>query len=476
MKDKISIAILAAGLGTRMKSRKAKVLHEAGGLALVEHVLRSAVSLAEPQNIVVVTGHQAGEVEALLSPYGVRFVRQLDQKGTGHALAMCSEALAEHSGRLIVLYGDCPLLSASTLQKLLVRHQQSSAAATVITTELADPTGYGRAILDENGDVNAIVEQRAATDDQKSVRVINSGIYCFNADILWRYLPRIEPNPASGEYYLTDIVELLNHEGHRVASFNHEDAAELLGINTRVELADVDAILNARKARELMLAGVTIRKPETVTLDARVIVGMDCVIEPFAQLLGNTTVGENCRIGAGAVIRDSRIADNVEIAPYTFVVTSVVETGASVGPFARLRMENHVEAGAHIGNFVELKKTRFRAGAKAGHLAYLGDSDIGAEVNIGAGTITCNFDGARKHKTSIGDNAFIGSNSTLVAPVEIGEGAYVGAGSVITDGVPADALALGRSRQTNKEGWAAERRARTASSATKASPSEIAAQ
>jgi bifunctional UDP-N-acetylglucosamine pyrophosphorylase / glucosamine-1-phosphate N-acetyltransferase len=458
MQETIRVVILAAGLGTRMKSRKAKVLHEAGGLALAEHVVRSALTIARAEDVVVVTGHQAEAVESLLKPYGVRFARQTEQKGTGHAVAVSGDAFSERDGRVVILYGDCPLLSQDTLQKLLQSHDASGAAATVILTELDDPTGYGRAILDDSGAVRAIVEEKAATQEQRLVRIINSGIYCFEAQVLWKYLPQIEPNPASGEFYLTDLVELLNANGHRVASLLHDNSAELLGINTRVELAEVDAIFRRRKAQELMLAGVTIRGPETVMVDTGVTVGMDTLVEPCVQLLGNTTVGENCRIGAGSVIRDSQIADGVEIAPYTFVVTSVVESGASIGPFARLRMENHVEAGAHIGNFVELKKTRFRAGAKAGHLAYLGDSDIGAEVNIGAGTITCNYDGAKKHKTTIGENAFIGSNSTLVAPAEIGPGAYVAAGSVITDKVPGDALGIGRSRQTNKDGWAAERR------------------
>jgi bifunctional UDP-N-acetylglucosamine pyrophosphorylase/glucosamine-1-phosphate N-acetyltransferase len=457
----ITIVILAAGLGTRMKSRKAKVLHETGGLPLIEHVVRSAVAVAPAERVVVVTGYQAEEVEARIASYGVRFARQSEQLGTGHAVSICAGTVPDKHGRLIIAYGDGPLLSAGTLRRLLEHHDRSGAAATVITTELPDPTGYGRVILDEEGYVRAIVEQKVATPEQARVRVINSGIYCFDAKLLWEHLPSIQPNPVSKEYYLTDIVELLNAAGRRVSSLLHADPAELLGINSRVELAEVDGIFRARKARELMLSGVTIIRPESVLLDTDVTVGVETVIEPCAQILGRTQIGANCRIGAGAVIRDSILADGVEIAPYTIVNTSTVEANATVGPFARLRMDNHVGAGAHIGNFVELKKTVFRAGAKAGHLAYLGDSDIGAEVNIGAGTITCNFDGAKKHPTNIGDNAFIGSNSTLVAPVQVGPGAYVAAGSVITDRVPQDALGIGRERQVNKEGWAAKRRAQT---------------
>jgi bifunctional UDP-N-acetylglucosamine pyrophosphorylase/glucosamine-1-phosphate N-acetyltransferase len=460
----LTIVILAAGLGTRMRSRKAKVLHEAGGMPLIEHVVRSAVAVAPAERVIVVTGHQADQVEASVARYGVGHARQLEQRGTGHALAMCGDVVPDRSGRLIVLYGDCPLLSEGTIRNLIAHHNQAGGAATVITTELDDPTGYGRAILDEDGNVRAIVEQKVASAEQRAVKIVNSGIYCFEAELLWKLLPSIQPNPVSHEYYLTDIVELMNGVGHRVSSLLHPDPAELLGINTRVELADVDRIFRARKAHELMLAGVTARRPETITFDTQVQIGMDTVVEPFAQILGASTIGEDCHIGAGAIIRDSRIADGVEIGPYTVVNSSLVETGATIGPFARLRMENHVEAGAHIGNFVELKKTRFRKGAKAGHLAYLGDSDIGEEVNIGAGTITCNYDGKKKHPTQIGSNAFVGSNSTLVAPVEVGPGAYVAAGSVITQAVPGDALGIGRGRQVNKEGWAARRRAKTTAS------------
>ncbi len=458
-----TVVILAAGLGTRMKSRKAKVLHEAGGLALVEHVVRSALTIAPPDRIVVVTGHQAETVEALLGGRGLRFARQTEQKGTGHALEVCREAVPDHEGKLVVLYGDGPLLKPSTLAALLQHHATAGAAATVIGTDVANPTGYGRCILDEDNCVRAIVEEKVATPDQKAVRIINSGIYCFDALVLWDKLRQIKPNSVSGEYYLTDIVEILNAAGERVSCLLHPDFTELLGINTKLELAEVDAILRRRKTDELMLAGAIIHRPETVSVDLDVTVGMDTVIEPFTQLTGNTTIGEDCRIGAGSIVRNSRIDDRVEIAPYTIINTSVVESGASVGPFARLRMENHVGAGSHIGNFVELKKTRFGEGVKAGHLAYLGDSEIGADTNIGAGTITCNYDGVKKHKTLIGEHAFIGSNSTLVAPAVVGKDAYIAAGSVITEPVPDAALGIGRGRQANKEGWVEKRRAATSS-------------
>ncbi len=452
------IVILAAGLGTRMRSRKAKVLHEAAGLTLVQHVVRSAMTLAPPDRIVVVTGHQADQVESLLAGRGIRFARQTEQKGTGHALEVCRNAVPDHEGRLIVLYGDCPLLAPSTLQALWAHHEAAGTAATIIATRLENPFGYGRCVLDEDDHVRSIVEEKVATPEQKAICLINSGIYCFEAPILWKALGKITPNPVSKEYYLTDIVEILNGSGERVSTLVHPDASELLGINTRVELAEVEAIFRARKTRELMLSGVTIQRPETVQIDLDVTVGMDTVIEPFVQLLGSTTVSEDCRIGSGSILRDTTLASGVEIAPYTLIHNSEVAKGASIGPFARLRGDNYVGENAHIGNFVELKKTRFGAGVKAGHLAYLGDSEIGAGTNIGAGTIFCNYDGVKKHRTVIGEKAFVGSNSTLVAPAAVGDGAYIAAGSVVTEEVPADALAVGRGRQVNKEGWAAKKR------------------
>ncbi len=458
MENDLSVVILAAGLGTRMKSRKAKVLHHAGGLSLVEHVVNSALALTSPDRVVVVVGHQAEQVQETLSGRGVRFALQTEQKGTGDALSVCRAEAPEREGLLIVLYGDCPLLSVDTLNTLLSHHRNSGAAATVITTLLDDPSGYGRAIVDDAGYVEAIVEHKVATTEQRAVRQINSGIYCFDAALLWKHLAEIEPNPVSKEYYLTDIVEILNRAGHKVSALLHANSNELMGINTRIELAIVDRILRERKVRQLMLDGVTIEKPETVIVDLGVEAGMDSLVEPFVQLLGNTTIGESCRIGAGSIIRDSQLGDGVEIAPYTLIQSSTIDAGATIGPFARLRPGNHVKAAAHIGNFVELKKTTLGAGSKAGHLTYLGDSVIGAGVNVGAGTITCNYDGIHKHQTTIGDGVFVGSNATLVAPVELGSGSYIAAGSVVTETVPEDSLAVGRGRQVNKDGWAKRRR------------------
>jgi bifunctional UDP-N-acetylglucosamine pyrophosphorylase/glucosamine-1-phosphate N-acetyltransferase len=459
MDTPITVVILAAGLGTRMKSKRAKVLHEAGGAPLIDHVVSAALAIAAPENVCVVTGHQAEEVEKAVAGRGVQFVRQTEQKGTGHALMVCRERLAARGGLLFALYGDCPLLSGETLRRLLALHRGGTAAGTVITTALEDPTGYGRVLRDGAGMVRAIVEQKAGTPEQLATKEINSGIYCFRADLLWKHICEIRPDNPAREYYLTDIVEIFGRAGWAVAPFLLEDSREVLGINTRVELAEADRILRERKARQLMLDGVTIEKPETVTIDAGALIGADTTIEPFARILGKTAIGENCRIGACSIVRDSELADGVEVAPFTSIDASHLESGVRVGPYARLRMGAHLETGAVVGNFVEIKKSRLGAKTKSQHLAYLGDATIGKGVNVGAGTITCNYDGAKKHPTVIGDGAFIGSNSTLVAPVEIGAGSYVAAGSAITDQVPADSLALGRARQIVKEGWAKKRRA-----------------
>ena len=450
----LTIAILAAGLGTRMKSRRAKVLHEAGGRPLVEHVVATALTLAPPERIYVIVGHQAEEVQAAIGATGVRFVHQAEQRGTGHALMAGREAMAGLDGLLLVLYGDIPLISAATLRALTDRQRASDAAGTILTGMLPDPTGYGRVVRHGDGSVAAIVEQKAASPEHLAIREANMGIYCWRADLFWEHIGEIQPNNPVKEYYLTDMVEILLQAGYGMEAMVVGDVREALGINNRIELAEVDRILREAKARQLMLDGVTIQKPETVSIDADVSIGMDTVVEPFAQILGRTTVGANCRIGACSVVRDSELADGAEVGPFTVVAASKLESACRVGPFARLRPGNSVGRGAQVGNFVELKKTRLGEGSKANHLAYLGDAEIGRRTNIGAGAITCNYDGVRKHATHIADGVFVGSNATLVAPLEVGEGAYIGAGSVVTEEVPPDALALGRARQVVKEGWA----------------------
>ncbi len=441
-----------------MKSRHAKVLHRAGGDTLVGHAVTTALASAPAERIYVVVGHQAEQVQQAVGGRGVRFIQQTEQKGTGHAVLCGRSQLESNHGLLVICYGDCPLVRQETIAGLVAKQESSPAAATLISTRLDDPTGYGRVIRDGQGNVQAIVEQKAATPEQQKVQEINAGIYCFQSDLFWKHADEIQPNNPAREYYLTDMVEILIRAGHSIQPYFISDPGELLGINTRVELAAVDRIFRERTVRDLMLSGVTIEQPETVTIDATARIGMDTIIEPFTRILGRTVIGENCRIGAHSIVAGCHLADEVEILPFSHVMDSTLERGAHAGPYARLRMQTHVEPGAVVGNFVELKKTRLGAKSKAQHLAYLGDSTIGTGVNIGAGTITCNYDGKHKYPTQIGDGAFVGSNSTLVAPVEIGKGSYVGAGSVITHDVPEDALALGRARQTVKPGWAKARR------------------
>ncbi|HMF77802.1 MAG TPA: bifunctional UDP-N-acetylglucosamine diphosphorylase/glucosamine-1-phosphate N-acetyltransferase GlmU [Bryobacteraceae bacterium] len=467
MKNNVTVVILAAGLGTRMKSRKAKVLHEAGGDTLLNHIVRAALQVAEPERIVAVVGHQAAKVQASVKTPGIRFAEQTEQRGTGHAVLCAREDVAAAEGLLLILNGDGPLLRAETLLALVELGSRATGEPTlggaIVTTRMADPTGYGRIVRDERGMVAAIVEQKAASLEQLNIREINPGLYCFQSELFWRHAGELTTNNPAKEYYLTDMVEILARHGHSILPMPVEDETELLGINTRVELALADKILRARKSRELMLAGVTIENPDSVTIDVDVEVGMDSVLEANVHLRGQTRIGAGCRIGTGSVMRDCDVADEVTILPYVVADQAVVRARASIGPFTRMRL--HADAGedSHIGNFVELKKTKLGQGSKAGHLAYLGDSNIGAGVNIGAGTITCNYDGQKKHTTEIGEGVFVGSNSTLVAPLKIADGAYIAAGSTITTNVEEDALAIGRTRQVDKPGWAKKRRQLTAS-------------
>lgn len=460
MNQNLSVVILAAGLGTRMKSSRAKVLHQAGGDTLLNQVIRAAAQVADVESIVVVTGHQADAVRASVNRPAVRFAFQAEQKGTGHAVACARESMASLSGQVLILNGDGPLLKPETLQALSDLHAVEATGGAIVTTYLDNPTGYGRILRDVNGRVAGIVEEKPATPEQRAIREVNPGVYCFSAELLWKFIGEIQPNNPAKEYYLTDMVEVLRKHGHGTVPLLVEDSTELLGINTRVELAVADGILRQRKRNELMLAGVTLENPDSITIDADVEIGCDTIVQANVQLRGKTRIGSNCVIGAGSVLRDCVLADKVHILPYVVADESAFGEGAGVGPFARLRMNAEAGPESHIGNFVELKKTRLGNRSKASHLTYLGDSTIEENVNIGAGTITCNYDGKRKHPTTIRAGAFVGSNSTLVAPVEIGSGSYVAAGSVITHTVSPDALALGRSRQEEKPEWAKRRRER----------------
>ncbi|HUI83333.1 MAG TPA: bifunctional UDP-N-acetylglucosamine diphosphorylase/glucosamine-1-phosphate N-acetyltransferase GlmU [Candidatus Binatia bacterium] len=459
-----AIAILAAGKGTRLKSNRPKVLHEIGGKPLLAHVIAAAARVVAPQNIFAIIGHEAEAVRAAVQSTGVGFVLQREQRGTGHAM-MEARAALESFEHVLVLSGDVPLITPATIARVRDFHIASRAAMTVLTAEVADPTGYGRIFRrlargGQTDEVERIVEQSALRGRQKEQREINSGIYAFATGPLYRHIGKLGTANPHHEYYLTDIAERLRKSGEKVMALRADDPEEVVGVNTRIELAELDARLRARKARELMLAGTTIFRPKSCDIDSDVEVGADTVIEPFVQLIGRTKIGSNCRIRSYSVITNCQIGDNVLILPGCFLEDSTVRSGAQLGPYSRLRPGCDIGEGAKVGNFVETKKTRLGRGSKANHLSYLGDAEIGEGVNVGAGTITCNYDGAAKNRTIIEDGVFVGSDTSLVAPVRIGRGAYIGAGSCITEDVPEDALALARGRQVNKEGWARERRAR----------------
>ena len=449
--------ILAAGKGTRMRSELAKVLHRAGGRPLVEHVIRACQPL-KPVQLLAVVGHQAEDVAAAVEPLGADTVIQQPQRGTGHAMQIARRALRKSAKLVVVLPGDAPLLRSETLAALLDTHRRGEAAATILSAELADPTDYGRIVRDAEGRVQAIVEEKSATPEQRQIREVNSSIYCFTLEKLWPSLAALRPDNTHRELYLTDAIALLRQRNERVLACVAPDAQEILGCNTRVHLADADRIFRERKAVELMEAGVTMYLPETIVIDPEVTAGPDSVIEPGVQLLGHTRIGARCIVRTGCVLQDSRLADDVTIGAHCTLDQAHLASRAHVGPFSRLRPGSDIREGAHVGSFVEIKKSVVGAGAKAPHLSYIGDAFIGRESNIGAGTITCNYDGVAKHPTTIGSRVFIGSDTALVAPVRVGDGAYVAAGSVITENVPADALAIARGRQANKPGWAAARR------------------
>ena len=453
-----AVVILAAGKGMRMRSELAKVLHRAGGRTLLEHVIRACQPL-KPMQILVVVGHQAKEVGAVATEFGGQPVLQQPQRGTGHAMQVARRAIRKSAKLALVIPGDAPLLRPETLAALLDAHRRGEAAATLLSAELDDPTDYGRVLRDTEGRVQAIVEEKAATPEQRAIREVNSSIYCFTLEKLWPALNALRPDNFHRELYLTDAIGLLRQRNERVLAQIVPDANEILGCNTRAHLADVDRVFRARKAAELMTSGVTIYLPETVVIDPEVTAGTDTVIEPGVQLLGKTRIGARCKIGTGSILKDVRVDDDAFVGAHSILDSSRVGATAQVGPFSRLRPGADIRPGAHIGNFVEVKNSVVHEGAKAMHLTYLGDASVGRDANIGAGTITCNYDGVAKHETKIGNRVFIGSDSALVAPVRVGDGGYVAAGSIITENVPADALAIARGRQVNKPGWAAKRRA-----------------
>jgi len=453
---------MAAGKGTRLKSKHPKVLHAIGGKPLLAHVIRAASKVVPAGDIFSIIGHEADKVREAVASYGTKFVEQKEQRGTGHAIMQCRDALRGYD-HVLVLSGDVPLIRVETIARVRDFHLAQNAAMTILTALPPDPFGYGRIIRKKKGgkttdEVAAIVEQKSASPAQQKIREINSGIYAFSVPELFSRIDKLSTNNAHHEFYLTDVAELLTADKKKVVALPATDSNEVLGVNTRFELASLDALLRNEKARELMAAGVTVFRPETCVFDADVQVGPDTVIEPFVQLLGSTTIGGDCIVRSYSVVKDSRIGDAVTIRNGSIIDDSAVDNGAIIGPYSHLRPASQIGENAHVGNFVETKKTRLGRGSKANHLTYLGDAEIGEGVNIGAGTITCNYDGVNKHKTTIDDGSFIGSDSTLVAPVKIGRGAYVGAASCITEDVPEDSLALGRGRQINKEGWAKSKR------------------
>ena len=446
----LDVLILAAGLGTRMRSRTAKVLHKLGGRPLIAHVARTATALTS-RPIHVVVGHQAEQVAAAvreeLGDHGAVFITQAEQRGTGDAVMAAREALAGAGSTLLVLSDDVPLVRAETLGALIQQHRAHrgrGAACTMLTVRLEDPSGYGRIVRDEDGRFLKIVEQKDASAEERQIKEINAGIYCFEMRVLFQALERVQPANAQGEYYLTDVAGILRAEGQDASIFLHGDAREVSGINTRVELAEFERILRQRTLRRLMLdSGVTFIDPAHTYVSAEAQLGRDCVIYPDVHIEGQSIIGDDCEIRSGTRITNSRIGNGVTIKDHCVIVDSEVADSCTVGPSAHLRMNAKLEEGAAVGNFVEMKKSRLGRKSKAMHLTYLGDATVGEKTNIGAGTITCNYDGKNKHETVIEDEVKIGSDTMLVAPVRVGRSSVTGAGSVVTKDVPPDTLVAG---------------------------------
>ncbi|MBP1765619.1 MAG: glmU [Firmicutes bacterium] len=454
MSDLMAV-ILAAGKGTRMKSALPKVLHQVGGRPMVQHVLHAANEAGVGKNVVVI-GFGADSVREYLGNQ-VEYAVQEQQLGTGHAMLQAKTAIGDFSGTILVLCGDTPLLRGETLKALCQAHRHNQAAATVLTVRMPDPTGYGRVIRDGQGQVLRIVEQKDAGPDELSCDEINTGIYCFQTEALFSALSQITCENQQGEYYLTDVLEILGSGGNRVGAVLAEDYQEMLGINSRAQLAEAEKILRQRKLAEAMNNGVTIMDPASTFIDAGVVIGADTVIYPFTWLEGSTMVGRDCQIGPNTRLQNAVIGDSVTI-HFSYGHDCRVADHVTVGPYVHLRPGADLGPNVKVGNFVEVKNSHVGANSKLPHLSYIGDADIGERVNIGCGTITVNYDGVKKYRTTIEDDAFVGCNSNLVAPVTVGEGAYVGAGSTITKEVPAQTLAVARARQTNITGWIDKRK------------------
>lgn len=446
---KLKTLILAAGKGTRMKSDMPKVIHKVNGVPMITKIIDTLSGLNPEENILIL-GHKKEEVLKVVGE-NCDYVLQTEQLGTGHAVIQAKEKLEGYDGDVMILCGDTPLLRESTLKSLYEYHKESGAVTTILTSIYENPFGYGR-IVKEDGLVKAIVEEKEASEEIKKIKEVNAGVYCFNSKELFKALDKIDNNNEKGEYYLTDVIGIQVSENKKVQSFILEDKMEILGVNSKVELAQAGKVLRDRKNRELMEEGVILIDPETTYVEESVKVGRDTVLYPGVVLQGKTVIGENCEIIGNSRIIDSVLGNNIRVES-SVIEESILEDGVTMGPFAHIRPKSLLKEKVHIGNFVEVKKSTLEKGVKAGHLTYLGDAQVGENTNIGAGTITCNYDGVNKFKTVIGKDAFIGSDSMLVAPVNIGEKALIGAGSVITKDVPSNSLAVSRSKQIIKTDW-----------------------
>ncbi len=451
---KMTAVILAAGAGTRMKSKLPKVIHEVSSKPMVEHVIDVAEENGVDRTIVVI-GHEGEQVEKAIGHRNVQFAWQKEQLGTGHAVMQVAEHLKDE-GDVLLLYGDTPLIRTETIQELIKYHSQGSYAATVLTAQFQDPTGYGRIVRGQDGLVKRIVEQKDASEEEKQIQEVNSGMYCYNGKLLKEALKNLTNNNVQKEYYITDVVELLNQEGHKVGAYAVTDHSEISGVNSRVQLAEAEAVMRRRILRELMESGVTIIDPQQVYVDKGVKVGKDTILYPGVILKGKTEVGEGCIIGHNCRIVDSVIKNDVEIQSST-IVESFVDDACQIGPYAYLRPNSRLGRHVKIGDFVEVKNSTIGDYSKASHLAYVGDGEVGKHVNIGCGVVFVNYDGKHKHKAIVEDHAFVGSNVNLVAPVTVRKYGYVATGSTITKEVPEGALSVARAKQENKLGWVARK-------------------
>lgn len=446
----IAAIILAAGKGTRMKSDLPKVLHKVCGHPMIKHVV-TAINKAGVEKSIVVIGHGAELVKDYLGDQ-VLYAIQAEQLGTGHAVMQTTGLLHDFQGTLLVLCGDTPLITAETLKDLMAWHKKSDAAVTVMTANMSDPSGYGRIIRNEKGNIEKIIEQKDATTDELEIKETNTGAYCFDCQKLFAALKEIKPVNAQGEYYITDVLAIFNQRGFIAQGLIIKDYQEMMGINNRIQLAEAEKVLRLKVLNKLMLAGVTIIDPESTYIHSEVQIAADTVIYPQTYIEGNSVIGSNCFIGPMSRLVDVNIGDNVQV-QNSVILESKIGFGSSIGPFAYLRPGTEIGENAKVGDFVEIKKSIIGNGSKVPHLTYIGDSLIGEKVNIGAGTITCNYDGKNKWLTTINDGAFIGSNTNLVAPVKVGSNAVIAAGSTITKDVPAEALGVARNKQSNFEGW-----------------------